>query len=375
MNATQQRGLNIVKQRIRKNNKDYQQQIDAFRANSDAYMESDEEEEAPAPKPSKVRFQPDLADERAPEDEEGFATVGRGGRTLQFTPESIFKHLRSILESRGKKNTDRLEQIKVMEKLYEVAVTPYQQIRVLLTLVSARFDLGSGAAASMPLEQWKAAEKELSLLFKVLESNKEYIVIENAEEWDDDDKPPTLEPGEKYIKIPGSIVSYVERLDDELMRSLQSIDPHTSEYIERLTDEGALYNIIFRGLLYYEMLRKDSELEIPQDSLNRIIARRLEHVYFKVSNHVTLAAHHWFTDTLSSPPKWSRSSRRTPGNPSLRLSTPPSPPASSPKMLPNSSTPCQRICSPTVRALFVLALCCSRYTSWLYTTSTTRPVI
>jgi translation initiation factor 3 subunit C len=288
MNATQQRGLNIVKQRIRKNNKDYQRQIDAFRANSDAYMESDEEEAAPAPKPSKVRFQPDLADEGAADDDEGFATVGRGGRTLQFTPESIFKHLRSILESRGKKNTDRLEQIKVMEKLYEVAVTPYQQIRVLLTLVSARFDLGSGAAASMPLEQWKAAEKELSLLLKVLESNTEYIVIENAEEWDDDDKPPTLGPDEKYIRIPGSIVSYVERLDDELMRSLQSIDPHTSEYIERLTDEGALYNIIFRGLLYYEMLRKDASLEIPQDSLNRIIARRLEHVYFKVCHSISL---------------------------------------------------------------------------------------
>lgn len=282
MNSTQQRGLNIVKQRIRKNNKDYQTQIDAFRADSEAYMESDEEEE-PAPRPTRVRFQPtDLAEEGAVDDDEGFATVGRGGRTLQFTPESIFKHLRSILESRGKKNTDRLEQIKVMEKLYEVAVTPYQQIRVLLTIVSSRFDLGSGAAASMPLEQWKAAEKELSLLLKVLEGNKEYIVIENAEEWDDDDKPPTLAAGEKYIRIPGSIVSYVERLDDELMRSLQAIDPHTSEYIERLTDEGALYNIIFHGLLYYEMLRKDESLEIPQDSVNRIIARRLEHVYFKV---------------------------------------------------------------------------------------------
>lgn len=281
MNATQQRGLNAVKQRIRKNNKEYQQQIDAFRADNEAFMESDEEEE-PAPKPTRVRFQPELDDEAQAKDEEGFATVGPGGRTLQFTSESIFKHLRSILESRGKKNTDRLEQIKIMEKLYGVAVTPYQQIRVLLTLVSARFDLGSGGATSMPLEQWKAAEKELSLLLKTLENNPEYIVVENAEEWDDDEKPPTLGEGEKYIKIPGSIVSYVERLDDELVRSLQSIDPHTSEYIERLTDEGALYNIIFRGLLYYETLRKDASLDIPQDSLNRIIARRLEHVYFKV---------------------------------------------------------------------------------------------
>ena len=136
----------------------------------------------------------------------------------------------------------------------------------------------------MPLEHWKAAEKELASLFTILEKNRDYIVVENAEEWDDDEKPPTLQPGEKYIKVPGSIVSYVERLDDELIRSLQSIDPHTSEYIERLQDEGSLYNIIFQGLLYYEHLRKDEALEVPQDSINRIVMRRLEHVYFKVSH-------------------------------------------------------------------------------------------
>jgi translation initiation factor 3 subunit C len=281
MNATNAKGLNAVKQKIKKNNKDYQTQIDAYRADKDAFMESDEEEE-PAPKPKKTaRFVDDTVD-AMDDDDEGFATVGKGGRTLQFTPESIPKHLRSIMESRGKKNTDRMEQIKIMEKLNDIAVTPYQQIRVLLTLVSARFDLGSGAATSMPLEHWKAAEKELSTLLQVLETNHDYIVIENAEEWDDDEKPPVIEKGEKYIRIPGSIVSYVERLDDELTRSLQSIDPHTSEYIDRLTDEGALYNIIFRGMLYYEYLRKDSALEIPQDSINRIVMRRLEHVYFKV---------------------------------------------------------------------------------------------
>ncbi|OTA94698.1 hypothetical protein M434DRAFT_10485 [Hypoxylon sp. CO27-5] len=286
MNATSARGLNAVKQKIKKLKQDYQSQIDAYRQDPLDFLASDEEEEPPAPKPKKPRAEDLIA--QVEDDQEGFSTVGPGGKTLQFTPESIFKHLRGILESRGKKNTDRLEQIKIMEKLYEVAVTPYQQIKVLLTIVSARFDLSSGGSTSMPLEHWKAAEKEISTLFEVLESNREYVVIENAEEWDDDEKPPTLQPGEKYIKIPGSIVSYVERLDDELTRSLQNIDPHTSEYIERLTDEGSLYNVIFRGLLYYENLAKDPSLQTPQDSLNRIVMRRLEHVYFKPSQVVKI---------------------------------------------------------------------------------------
>ncbi|KAM7223662.1 Eukaryotic translation initiation factor 3 subunit 8 N-terminus domain containing protein [Rhypophila decipiens] len=285
MNATNARGLNAVKQRIKKGNKDYQDQIDAFRKDSDAFMESDEEEAPPPPKATKVRFE---ATSFPGEDDGGDFTEVTGGRGPKLTPESIPKHLRAILESRGKKNTDRLEQIKIMERLLAVAVTPYQKIRVLMTLVSARFDLGTGGASSMPLEQWKAAERELASLLSLLEKEKDHIVIEGAEEWDDDDKAPVLENGQKYIKIPGSIVSYIERLDDELTRSLQSIDPHTSEYIERLTDEGALYNIIVQGLLYYEMLRKDVSLEVPQESLNRVIQRRLDHVYFKPSQVVKI---------------------------------------------------------------------------------------
>ncbi|KAK3334040.1 eukaryotic translation initiation factor 3 subunit 8 [Cercophora scortea] len=287
MNATNARGLNAVKQRIKKNNKDYQDQIDAFRKNSDEFMESDEEV-VQKPKPTKLKFSAAAAGEAEGEDDEGFATVGKGGRTLQFTPESILKHLRTIMESRGKKNTDRLEQIKIMEKLLEVAATPYQKIRVLMTLISARFDLGSGTATSMPLEHWKAAESELASLLKTLETEKDHVVLEGVEEWDDDEKAPVIAEGEKYIKIPGSIVSYIERLDDELTRSLQAIDPHTSEYIERLTDEGSLYNIIFQGLLYYEMLQKDATLEVPQESLNRVIQRRLDHVYFKPSQVIKI---------------------------------------------------------------------------------------
>ncbi len=279
MNATNARGLNAVKQRIKKNNKDFQKDIDKYREDKDLFMESSEDE-GPAPVPEPRSTSTPRA-ELTIDDDEGFSTVGKGGRTLQFTPESILKHLRTIMESRGKKNTDRTEQIKIMEKLYEVATTPYQRVRVLLTLISTRFDLTTGVQTFMSQEQWKAAEKEYGNLLAVLESNRELIVIESAEDWEDDDKAPVIKEGEK-LKIPGSIVSYVERLDDELTRSLQHIDPHTAEYIDRLSDEGALYNNIVRTMLYTENLKKDESLAIPQDSLNRVVMRRVEHIYFKV---------------------------------------------------------------------------------------------
>ena len=309
MNATNAKGLNAMKQKIKRNNREYTTDIDKYREDKFDYMMSDEEEEVvPVEKTKKPKTV--YVDGIDGGDDEGFSTVGRGGKTLQYTPESIFKHLRSIIESRGKKNTDRAEQIRVMEKLLEVATTPYQRIRVLLTLISTRFDLTSGSAATfMSQEQWKMyegpefrhifvsylthirrAEHEFGTLLEVLEENHDMVVLENAEEWEDDEKPPQPAAGEK-LRIPGSIVSIVERLDDELTRSLQHIDPHTAEYIERLSDEQALYTTIVRGLLHVENLKKDAKLETPQDNANRVIMRRLEHIYFKARLPAVLSLH------------------------------------------------------------------------------------
>jgi translation initiation factor 3 subunit C len=150
LNASQARGFNAAKQRIKKNNKDYANLINKYRKDKDDFMESDDEEAAApvvaAPRITKL----ERIEAPAVDDDDGFATVGRGGKTLQYTPESILKHLRVIVESRGKKNTDRLEQIRTMEKLLEVAQTPYQRIRVYLTLISTRFDLTSKMTRSSP---------------------------------------------------------------------------------------------------------------------------------------------------------------------------------------------------------------------------------
>src|SRR5277367_1202156 len=115
MNASNTKGLNAMKQKIRKTNKDFMTEIDKYKENKDDYMESEEEEEVvPQRRERMTRVERIEALDAAIDSEEGFATVGRGGRTLQYTPESILKHLRAIIESRGKKNTDRAEQVRIM---------------------------------------------------------------------------------------------------------------------------------------------------------------------------------------------------------------------------------------------------------------------
>ncbi|CUS10887.1 unnamed protein product [Tuber aestivum] len=305
MNATNARALNTIKQRVKRNNRSYESQVESYRKDKEGFMVEEREEVVPTPRAPRVHD----SGVSFEDDDEGFSLVGRGGRAMVYTPESIFKHLRVIIEARGKKNTDKGEQIKVMEKLYEVAHTPYQRIKVLLALISTRFDLTTGALSYMATDQWKSAEKEFNTLLEVLEANPDYVVTETAEEWDDDEKPPQPAPGE-ILKIPGSIVSFVDRLDDELTRSLQHIDPHTTEYIDRLSDEGALYTTILRNQLYLERLRRNQN--IPTDeSLNRVIMRRLEHLYFKVTLTEPLSC--ILLTSVASPSKLLSPLRRTLG--------------------------------------------------------------
>ncbi|PZD39082.1 eukaryotic translation initiation factor 3 subunit C, partial [Pyrenophora tritici-repentis] len=287
MNAVNGRGFNAVRQKIKKHNRDYEKDINAYRENKEEFMR-EEEEVIQAPKEKKKNKIPQLGTEVVDEaTDDGFITVGAGGKAVLYTPEGILKHLRAIVEQRGRKNSDKLEHIRTLEKLFDVAINDYQKVRVLLTLISTRFDLTSGTASHMHQDQWKLADQEFGKLLQILENSEEIVVIENAEEWEDDEKLPTITPGEIF-RIPGSIVSFVERLDDELTRSLQHIDPHTSEYIERLTDEALLYAQLVRTLVYVESMKKNPALDLPQEPLNRIVMRRLEHVYFKPSQVITI---------------------------------------------------------------------------------------
>lgn len=272
--------LPVLRRNLKKNNKLYETDIAEYEKDPEKYTEP--EEEVVVVQTTGRKAPRDTVAQETVTDDGGFTMVGAGGRAVSFTPESILKHLRSILESRGRKNTDKLEQIRILERLQDVAVSPYQTIRILLVSVATRFDLTSATGNTMAQEQWKMAQQELQMLLKTLEENTNLVVVDNAEDWEDDDRQPEITPGTTF-KIPGSVVSLVERLDDELTKVLQAIDPHTAEYVERLTDETSLYAIIVRVMAYCERIQTTPDVEAAQDIVNRAIQRRLEHLYFKPS--------------------------------------------------------------------------------------------
>lgn len=133
----------------------------------------------------------------------------------------------------------------------------------------------------MPIDTWRSAQNELNELLNILLDTSDYAVVENSQlEYDENvERVPTTE--EPIVRIRGSVISFVDRLDDEFTRSLQNIDPHGTEYVERLKDEKPLYEMICRAQIYFDRNNKNS--------VARTMMRRLDHIYSKVKHHFHFA--------------------------------------------------------------------------------------
>lgn len=228
-------------------------------------------------------------------------TVGKGGKAVAFgaSGEGVFKNLQIILEARGRKNTDRSDQLKALNRLYiEQCPTVYAKIRVLLALISSYFDYaaanagvvgstGFGVSAYMPLDTWSQAREQLNELLDILIKNKDHYIVSEVvkEEYDDlIERSPNQNGEGDIIKIRGNVVSLVERLDDEFFKSLQNLDPHASEYVERLRDEKLVYDTLVRSIKLFEGYpEQGGKGPDGETALGRVLLRRLEHIYSKVS--------------------------------------------------------------------------------------------
>ena len=132
----------------------------------------------------------------------------------------------------------------------------------------------------MPTDLWLAAQREVDQLIAIVITEPGYSIQEITEDYDEfaERSPATEKDG--VVRIRGSVISFVDRLDDEFTKSLQNIDPHGTEYVDRLKDEKALYCTICRAQALYEKTQQE-------DPLGRVVMRRLEHIYSKVGKFDT----------------------------------------------------------------------------------------
>lgn len=271
MPANKGKALNSMRQTLKKKVKEFESVIEQYKKDPEAYTEAYNAANVPPKVQKKVaRTEAQEGDE----DEAGFATVGRGGRSLNLTADGVFKTLREIFEQRGRKNTDRAETIRILTKLLEVSETIYQRIRVLLALIPARLDYSTNLS-SIPHDSWVSCLHEYDQLVTILLENKDYIVKDNVEEYDDlEERTPQSSGGR--VAVAGNLVSLLENLDNEFTKTLQHTDAleRGTEYIERLREEAPLYTAIAKSQALFER-------EAWADQTARAVMRRLEHVYAK----------------------------------------------------------------------------------------------
>jgi len=214
--------------------------------------------------------------ERRERDRESVSTT-KTEKTVLFAKDEEINHLsvvnklNSICSGRGRKGTDRKEQMELLTELRAIAKThnlgPAIDVKILFSQIAVTFDYNPRLLKCMKSDYWTICLQMLDELLGVLQKNEN---IEVGEEVGDDEENYTEAP----YKIKGCVLTLTDRTTQEFVKILQQCDAHGNEYVERLKDEPIICNLIDRLQEYLE--KKDQKQE-----LCRVYLKNAENLYYK----------------------------------------------------------------------------------------------
>ena len=274
-----------------------------------------------------------------------------------LSPREIEEGLMALVANRGKKGLNKYEQLEKMRKLVMMLLPlgPHKMIAGLMHLISAQFDVKNGMDEHMPLGLWQQAVKDIRFVLRILNANPDLRLgqvagdelgalstimrekarekkekakktdssaggqgeadgenpaadgenpADNTEEEEADDPRASIgildadlnADGTKSntIRVVGDLGFFVDRLDEEYTKCLRQTDPHTQDYINRLSDEGILVDIASDVMNYFKRIEDLS-------NASRMCLLCIEHIYYKhdtISNQ--LQREQMFTATYGS---------------------------------------------------------------------------
>lgn len=184
----------------------------------------------------------------------------RAEEKVEMTPALIEAKFLNLKEDWSKRVVTPKEQVDALKELLEISKDNRLKAAVLLMLVPAEFAISKNTVTQvMPRDLWLSAVAHLKSLLELNETNSD-IFTSNDEE------------GRSNIKK--GLAHYIERLNEELKKSLKTFEPQTNKYMERLKDLLILNNLENRVLAFFTKYSGDSA------SISRIYLLKIEHIHY-----------------------------------------------------------------------------------------------
>ncbi|KAG7566160.1 Proteasome component (PCI) domain [Arabidopsis suecica] len=289
MSTSNAKALNSMKQRLKKNNKLYEEEINKYRESPEA-EEVTESEDADT-EDNVVEDYVEISSNVDTESEEEITNdkgdpswekmLSKKDKLMEklyskdpkeITWDWVNQKFKEVVAARGRKGTARFELVDQLTHLTRIAKTPAQKLEILFSVISAQFDVNPGLSGHMPINVWKKCVNNMLTILDILVKYDNIVVDDTVEPDEDETSKP--EDFDGKIRVWGNLVAFVERLDTEFFKSLQCIDPHTREYVERLRDEPMFLALAQNIQDYFE---RSGDYKAAA----KVALRQVELIYYK----------------------------------------------------------------------------------------------